>query len=247
MIRLNVRNRHLKAVYDIYYERMEEAKTYLLFMKDIKHCDTIQVSNKEVNISSLKYIINSSLSLMLYNIIENATTGMINSIHQDLIDNNIKHHELNSKLYKKFLKEINDKDIDFLSDDYSETNTINEKLVVLRRDRQRIFNGNVDCREAKCMSEIYGFNIPSNRRWLAGDILYIKNKRNELAHGAISFSDHGQDIDIGIGATGIIINQKDIRTNISIEKKLESVEKWLTCLFEGIDDYLDNQGYKKSA
>lgn len=247
---LNIRNRHLKAVYDIYNERMKEAKEYLVFMQKISHCNVIMADNNTIDLSSLKYIINSSLSLILYNIIENATTGMIDSIHQDLKDNNIKHHELNSALYRKFLMQIQKmgkKEIENLSNNYSANNTINDQMVFLEHDNQNIFNGNVDCQKIKEISKQYGFGIAPNgsNHWLTGDILYIKSKRNELAHGAISFVDYGKNVHTqGNGTYKFSVGRGDIEAHNNIEHKLESVEKWLDCLFENIDDYLANQKYK---
>ena len=78
----------------------------------------------------------------------------------------------------------------------SQHHPIQFALVSLGYNKRKLFSGNVDCDSIFKTSQSYGFELPDpKRKWhdLQDDLELVRDQRNALAHGRISFEECGQD------------------------------------------------------
>ena len=91
-------------------------------------------------------------------------------------------------------------------------------------------SGNIDARKIRELAEIYGFKskLTNSKETAGNDLLKIKEQRNKLAHGDITFADCG----------------KDKSVTQMIDYKNNTVE-YLESVLVNIEDYLKNTKFKK--
>lgn len=253
-----VTNNQLKAAYDIYQERIIEAKLYLEFIKKIEsgHTQLIDSESDTFTISrELKHTIYASIYLILYNIIESTSVAIIDAIHEDIKLNDIEESYLIEKLYERLLRQLgkylNEGKIKEVLDlKMPKNKSMYIQLLNLAHDKSTIFSGNIDLLKIKKIAEDYGFSTEPIRGepYNPEDILVIKHLRNKLAHGGYSFSECGKEIifsDTNVEVRTVINdNGRDKEVKItSIAKKVLSVERLFNALFVNLDTYLTDQNY----
>ncbi|KRU23275.1 MAE_28990/MAE_18760 family HEPN-like nuclease [Psychrobacter piscatorii] len=253
-----ITNNQLKAAYDIYQERITEAKLYLEFIKKIESGHT-QLTNRENDIFTinreLKHTVYASIYLILYNIIESTSLAIIDAIHEDIKLNDIEEDYLIENLYERLLRQLGKylsegKIKEVLDLKMPKNKAMYIQLLNLAHDKSTIFSGNIDLLKIKGIAKDYGFSISPIRGepYNPEDILVIKHLRNKLAHGGYSFSECGKDIvfsDSNIEVKTLINdNGKDKEVKLtSIAKKVLSVERLFNALFVNLDIYLTEQNY----
>lgn len=88
-------------------------------------------------------------------------------------------------------------------------------------------SGNADLQQIKKMFDKHGMNIDSSVIQNAGEgLLEVKNKRNHIAHGNISFIEGGRDSSI---------------TDLNQYK--DEIIRFLNALNKEVSEYIDNQKY----
>ena len=176
---------------------MEELKReYERAIEDIelyyKHLEELE---KQVNYSQLPKILKANLFLMLYNIIESIVTKSLELIHDKINSEKVK--------YKDCIDEIKALWIEFEHSKFEETKSLNiiKKLTKIddeilyieyeeysKKKRSNI-SGNLDARKIREISNVY--LLEHNQEIIGKKLVEIKNTRNRLAHGEISFSELG--------------------------------------------------------
>jgi hypothetical protein len=91
-------------------------------------------------------------------------------------------------------------------------------------DEDTFFSGNVDARLLRKIAAKYGFNVPRSCHGL----LEVKNKRNDLAHGKISF---------------VECSKNEAEETISQFK--DNIIKYLSTLSNSIENFVKNKDYKR--
>ncbi|WP_350642962.1 MAE_28990/MAE_18760 family HEPN-like nuclease [Psychrobacter sp. HY3-MNA-CIBAN-0198] len=261
---LNISNIYLKAAYDIYLERLDEVKEYIEFINVLHNNlddNEIEYINRDSQVSTsyrlsstLEYTIYSSTYLMIYNLIESSANSIIYSIHENIDANGVKPHDLNSKLYRNFLRNfknfLNEENI--LKLERNRSTSEEEMLLKLLSEsytKEGFFNGNIDFRVLKKTAKDYGFLIKPilGREFSAEDLLVVKSRRNKLAHGAYSFSECGKSVTFQEGQTTFevfSINGEENSIEINTMNHIfQSVENVLDCMFLCLNDYLKDRKY----
>lgn len=255
-------NNQLKAVYDIYQERITEAKLYLEFIKKIEsgHNELVNSENDIFTINrELKHTIYASIYLILYNIIESTSVAVIDAIHDDIRLNDIEESYLSEQLYTRLLRQLGKylsggKITEALDLKMPKNKAMYIQLLNLAHDKSTIFSGNIDLLKIKNIAKDYGFSTEpiEGQPYNPEDILVIKHLRNKLAHGAYSFAECGKEIIFADTETEVktLINDNGKNTEIkltSIAKKVLSVERLFNALFVNLDIYLTDQNYLKKT
>lgn len=182
-------------------ERKEEIEEYFQFLSSIMLTDnysklSVIVDSNPIEMSNdLAKILRANGFIILYNLIESTISKCIESIYFE-IENN-KHYEFDELLVdlkKEFLKNLDVSKIDFINN-FDNINSDILKFYPLGRD---LFSGNVDAREIKKQAAKIGFSSYTDEKLTKSglNLKTVKDKRNDLAHGFISFRDCGREYSI---------------------------------------------------
>ena len=194
---------------------------------------------------------------MLYNLVEGSITESINAIFTDINQNNILSHQLTPaykqiwlkykyELAKSMPKKNTNKhtniDIDFSQTlqnlDIFSVHVFTEKKEVGNLMEEEIFegykaylkvvktseiSGNLDAKIIRDLSKMYDFDVPER----CEELLAVKNARNKLAHGEITFSEAGL---------------KNTISELILMK--DNVVKYLSVVLTNVDTFIARKGYK---
>jgi len=187
-------------------------------------------SNSFVIGRDLEKTLRASAYLMLYNLVEATMTNAIDAIHQHIADEQVGFDELREDVrriaIKGFRKAVSSETPSELLD---AATPISSALIWLGFDKKDLFSGNLDGRVIKDKAKEYGFQLADHDRAASRDgvrLRNVKTKRNELAHGGISFEDCGQDTSV------------DELVAIFAEIKI-----FIRAVLDGISDYLSARAY----
>ena len=195
---------------DVYNSRKEEI---VKFMQMMKYIEVKEFEKNEEGITSFALFFNTSdggidftyqelinifksnFSLMLYNIIEYTVANLIDSIYDEIRMHNLSYIDVNEsikQLWKKtILKSVNDPNANFNT--FIKKNDeiiayILEKRTVNLSSRESLPAGNLDGNKIRETFSCHGVKVSSSSQYFRPDIFEnIKQKRNELAHGTVSF------------------------------------------------------------
>lgn len=135
--------------------------------------------------------------LMLYNIVESTVVECILAIFDAIKDDHIKYHELEDSLRDQWLKtKMNNGDS--VKTRIARTKEIisNINSDILFADAIGRFNGNVDLRTILNVCKDFKLQLGSipNKDRVATTLKAVKDARNHLAHGDVSYSNFGSSI-----------------------------------------------------
>ncbi|GAA0593037.1 hypothetical protein GCM10009416_34320 [Craurococcus roseus] len=174
-------------------------------------------------------ILRAATVLVLYNAVEASARAGIQAIYDEIDVTGTSFDELCEPLRRRVMKDFR---ANVGVDKAAAMRKVALELVVTSFDASKLFSGNVDARELRNQSGDYGFTITADgrRTRMGEDLVTIKQKRNDLAHGNASFSEVGRDYTAK--------QLKEIAT-----RSLDYVEAVLT----SIDHYLTTSGFRFSA
>ena len=167
--------------------------------------------------------------LLLYNLIESTMTNAIETIFDELKNNNVSFDNLKNEIKKIIIDNLKDKDNKSTDKLLESIQNISFDIISASFNKKRLFSGNVDARKIKETSKMYGFSSETNSRTRDGiDLLTVKTNRNDLAHGFKSFQQVGRQY-----------FEDDL---LEIEKR---VTLYLREILKNIESYLLNREYLK--
>ena len=158
--------------------------------------------------------------LLLYNLVESTVKNAIEAIFDDLQANRIVFDACRKELRRIMLLNLKKRDIDKLLP--LVTNLAND-LARVTFSKDELFSGNVDARLIRKTALKYGFLEPSKR---SGNLLTVKDNRNDLSHGNKTFGEVGREYDF---------------TRLDSIRK--EVTEYLEELIVNIEQYIKSQGY----
>lgn len=210
------------SVWTDYDNRVKEIDLYFEFL-----------NNYDSDSDELFKILKANGFLLIYNLIESTVRNALEEIHSSLNDDVISYSEAIDEIksiwidykFKKF-KNLNSKSIAL------EINQIGQGIIdinysnYIKKVRSGDISGNLDKRKIEALAQKYKFKI--NTRINGTDLYKVKNNRNRLAHGEISFKDLGKTYDIN-----------------ELNKIKRICELYLKEMLLKIDKYIKEKGYKK--
>jgi hypothetical protein len=203
-------------VKNTFNQRTTEIEAYFIFLSSYKHLNAGD---------DLFKILKSNLLIMLYNLIESSISNAIEEIHNNIYSNAVSFNSLKEKI--KSLVISNTKRVN--SDKFvSQINDIATDIVKHTFKKDELFNGNVDSRKIKKLSEQYGFNSNTNydKTKHGSHLVTIKDKRNDLAHGIFSFTEVGKEYTIQ-----------------DLEEMKDKTVNYISEILNNIENYLLDQDY----
>lgn len=190
--------------------------------------------NKENLESNLFKILKANLFLMLYNLVESSVRNSLEEIHNSIKSENISYNNCIDEIkalwveynYKKFVQK-SAFDITGIIDSISLDKIIMDYSDYSEKVKSNDISGNIDGQKIRKISEKY--SIEKNRRINGHKLLTIKNNRNRLAHGEVTFSEIGQ--------------------NYTLEELKKMKKECIIYLKEylfNVENYINSKKYKKN-
>lgn len=241
---MQINNQHLLFSYQNFITRLDEVREYVNYVLLIANMSSPALS--DINSSSLhqstisrdlQKTLRASTYLLLYNLMESTMSEAINAIHKTIKDEQRDILDLSEKLHRVILTSFQRGLTESKIGEYAKTNQdIRNNLLDLGYDKQRLFSGNIDCVIIDDYCKRYGFQAYVYRedgttplQWDPEIIKNIKKKRNDLAHGSVSFAECGQNIVID-----------------TIHNNLENVYAVLMAVFNGLNYFLETKRYLRT-
>lgn len=188
----------------------------------------------------IKHIQKSSIVISLYNLVEFTVTRLLEFIHESIVSNSLKFNELNDGvrvLSISHIISIIDKKKgsgSFASDVLGFLKILHgeEKYSTTYEDMIKyysLYSGNLDAQQIRQTFIKYGFTFDGDFNGKCSELKSIREGRNELAHGEISFSEYGRTLG---GTEGEGNTQKVStfceKTFIYLENLIEEVNKFVS-------------------
>lgn len=181
-------------------------------------------------------VLKSSFFIALYNNMEATVYSLLESLHSAA--SSFAYDSLNIAMQKKMLRySLGKNGAAFLCDKIrvsAEISKIRNAGLTFPElsdyiRRQSVFSGNVDVRKLNVIGVSYGMEKVSFQKGDAEKVLWVKNKRNKIAHGEQSMSEGGQ----GIKTTDLTLAS-------------ESVGKVLRDFAGAVGAHIDTGGFAKA-
>jgi hypothetical protein len=232
-------------VHELFSTRCSEVKRYFDFLVAIEESRASALARCNVETGEALIIFDEIISrelvktmrangyLLLYNLVESTMTNAVDAIHRCLIANQCEFDQLTEEVKKIVLSNFKKALSKSGSKVLEHNHPIQRSIKELGYDKMSLFSGNLDARIIKDTAESYGFQIAEHDHRLSRNgsrLLDIKTKRNELAHGRVSFEECGHETSL------------DALVGISKETQL-----YLAAVLKGIEDYVLNFRYKLPA
>ncbi|CAH0441054.1 MAE_28990/MAE_18760 family HEPN-like nuclease [Ralstonia pseudosolanacearum] len=215
-------------------ERFFEMLKFMRDNRDSKLCGgeslDAATSNTYVVGRELEKTLRASAYLMLYNLVEATMTNAIDAIHQHISDEQVGFDELKEDVRKIAIKGLRKAVSSETPPELLDAAMpISSALVWLGFDKKDLFSGNLDGRLIKDKAKEYGFQLADHDKAASRDgvrLLNVKTKRNELAHGGISFEDCGQDTSVD-----------------ELVAIFDELKVFIKAVLDGVSDYLSTRSY----
>lgn len=225
LVRANFNDR--KDEIDLYFE-------FIDFLDNIEKTENMRKSNHILYNKDVEKIIRANSLLMLYNLVESTLVTGIEEIYSALKENNITYSQVRREIREIWFnyRFSNAYDRKAHYDTYKKTAEkiitsimLNEPLILDRKATG--ISGNLDATSIRDVCKKHGiqFNTPGNCH--GGEKLtQVKDQRNQLAHGTLSFVECGRDFTV---------------EDLHVIK--EEVENFLSGFIDSIESYYDNEEY----
>lgn len=225
LVRENFNDR--KNEIDLYFE-------FIDFLDNIEKTENMEKSRYILYNKDVEKIIRANSLLMLYNLVESTLVTGMEEVYSALKEKKITYSQVRSEIREIWFnyRFSNAYDRKAHYDTYKKTAEkiitsimLNEPLILDRKATG--ISGNLDATSIRDVCKKHGiqFHIPVNCH--GGEKLtQVKDQRNQLAHGTLSFVECGRDFTV---------------EDLHVIK--EEVENFLSGFIDSIESYYDNEEY----
>lgn len=203
--------------------RCSEVQRYLDFVRDLEAGNS-KLDPTPPDLVELLKTLKAASYLLMYNLVESTARNAFDDLFDTLKQDGIKFDECREELQMEILKrwqKLNPEKLGPL------TELASDIVVHAFRDA-KLFEGNVDTRRLRHASKCFGVEL--HFKVQPDLVLAVKDKRNNLAHGVMSFSEIGRDA-----------------TYKDLEDTFADVKAMLTETLDRFEEHITNQRYLKSA
>lgn len=213
--------------------RISEVDALLSLIESIESGNFIS----QTNITMTTPVLRASVVLALYNIIESTITKLLTKIHEEINKRRVNYNNLSPELRELTLIHFY-KHKQKHSDIHASKDVLLETVELIRgkgffqlsyadmSESYQLYSGNLDAKIIRKIMTKYGILIPEG----VGQCLKaIKDGRNMLAHGEVSFEEFGRT--------------KVLRV---IKEYFDDVKSFLNIIISIVTVYINEQKYKKN-
>ena len=225
----------MSTTFNPYQDRIDEIELYFNVLKELYQTQSRESEHSFYNDDFLK-ILKANALIMIYNLVESSITSGITKIYDELKNSGYG--------YKAVRKEIQDIWFSFkfnqVYDKNAHYNSYRDKAAEIinaimrdepiKMDRKATaVSGNLDADKIRQICSDHGITYTIDSTCRGGVVLEdVKNKRNLLAHGTISFVECGRDYTI-----------------CDLEKIKDETVIFLNGILQGMKKYYDEKTYLK--
>ncbi len=217
----------MDSVFIEFEDRKKEIKLYIDFISLSENSDVIykEVNDNGINKSELRRIFLANAYLLFYNLVESTIRNAIQEIYDHFKLNSIPFDLLKPNIKKTILKGIKAKNSDKIVE---QIEILAIDIVSTSFDPDKISDGNLDARKIREIAKDYCFSDTTDySRCKNGEkLLEIKNKRNSLSHGIVSFSECGREISLS-----------------DLNQAFNEASSYLEGIIENVRAYINTQSY----
>ncbi|MFS1236805.1 MAE_28990/MAE_18760 family HEPN-like nuclease [Enterococcus lactis] len=185
---------------DLFLELLEYMENQLIGFENDCSIFVLEIVDKdkcEAVFKSLK----SNVILMMYNLIESTVRLTMNAYYDEFNDKKLSYKSLVEEIKKTWIKQSLGmaKNGDSIQKSIYEMIelAVEEESTVEISFEQFTLSGNADLREIKEIMKNHGIEYDEkNFKTFGGSLKSIKDMRNSLAHGNVSFQDNGRELTI---------------------------------------------------
>lgn len=216
--------------------RSEELNSILEFL-NLMESGGFEYKREFNNSTTVKTSIKAGIVLMLYNAVESTVTKSLERLHETLIRQKLMFDDCNEKLKQLIIiyyENAKEKNLDVQNKapyilrfyDYIQQNRSFELSYKDLSKFYSLYSGNLDSREIISVLNKYGMDFQVR----ITELKTIKNKRNELAHGELTFEEVGRALSVQQ-----LMSMKE-RTFDYLEKIIDEIEI-----------FIENEKYKSDC
>lgn len=225
----------MQAIYDMFSERIQEIDTYFCAVRALDQGPTEQITDAPYfNVEFIKMLKANTL-LMIYNLVESTVMGGILEIYDRLKQEGLTYSSVRKEIkdiwFSYKFRQVYDQNAHFNSYKSKALEIVNSILLgeIIELDRKATsISGNLDAQQIRNICNEHGILFETNAKSKGGIVLEtVKERRNSLAHGTLSFAECGRDYSI-----------EDLN-----EIKIQTVE-FLKGLLAGMKRYYDEKQYQ---
>lgn len=238
------------AILEIYNTRKQEIDSFIELIKflEIKkrnrddedsEFDKFFYCEDGINLTyqSFTNILKSNVSLMIYNLIEFTITNLIERIYDEIRRNRLSYTDVNEFIKNLWtttiLKSTNDPNASHSTfvkkSEYLINKIVNSSTIELK-SRDTLPAGNLDGEKICDTLKKHGIGMRTSSTNYRPDILKkVREKRNDLAHGTVSFVEALRDDSIS-----------------DIESNKVFITNFLEEIIDNVSQYIENEYYKTS-
>jgi MAE_28990/MAE_18760-like HEPN len=221
----------MEEVIILFNSRKAEVNTYFEYGKEIvgNHAQLL-LQDKSIKPFSMdfKHIILANGFLLLYNLVESTFSNAIEAIYKTMLAEGCRYDAIQPNIQKEIIDNVR-KNLN--TNSFVETvHDIASDILNHYPTPRQLFSGNVDQIEIKRFAQKYGFSFHTDAMTTRNGepLKTIKNRRNDLAHGFISFKHCGQD-----------------RTFSEMENMKNQSLLYIEQILNNMDTFLKNKDYLK--
>lgn len=209
--------------------------TQLYNFNEQKQSDILKnkMKNEAYDFQDFLIILKANSFLVLYNLVEASVKNFIIGIYDEVSMQDLCYNEICDKLKKMWI-DVYYNDLSHTTTNYSQHKEKAKKMIEFIITENKVvfgnevkLSGNADLQQIKRMFDKHGMSIDSSVIQNVGEgLLEVKNKRNHIAHGNISFIEGGRDSSI---------------TDLNQYK--DEIIRFLSALSSEVSEYINNQKY----
>ena len=211
--------------------RIREIDEFIQLNKNIED-NNISLPN-EIDKILINTTLKSSILIILYNLIESTVTRCLRKIHDEISSKSIKYSDLNDNIKKLFIVYYHS----MVKKEDDVHNTVSDiiKLISILKHNEYIsfkydemekyyslYSGNLDSKKIRSVFSKYGIYLEKK----LGELRLIKDYRNKLSHGEISFEECGREITIQ-----------------QIEVSYQKLREYLNEIVNIVEDFIETKKY----
>ena len=195
----------MQAIFDMFDERVQEIDLYFKAMKELDEGYTNHISDATYFNREFIKILKANTLLMIYNLVESTVMGGILDIYDKLRQEGLTYSGVRKEIkdiwFSYKFKQVYDQQAHFNSYKGKAMEIVNSILVgeVIELDRKATsISGNLDAQQIRNVCSDHGISFQTDENSRGGIVLEtVKDRRNDLAHGTLSFAECGREYSLG--------------------------------------------------
>ena len=191
----------MKTVVADFEKRVAEIELYF------RHLEAIEERDGKLSIATarsralreiepeLVKVLKANLFLLLYNLVESSVRQALAEIFDTISSERMTYSDVSDRIKKIWIREGHGKFKNKSTEQiFQSLATLADDIVEINFGNGVVTGGNVDGRKIREFSDAYGFSCTVHRNAKNGVKLYdVKKRRNDLAHGLVSFAECGRN------------------------------------------------------